>query len=99
VTAPKRERRQLAKAELLVHLAMTAERWSNDLTGTDTVCRPVAEWGDDDPFVVLCRTYDLTPAELARICHGIGDEIEARAIRAGYDNHYDPAPAPERTTR
>lgn len=93
MTGPKRERRRLAKAELLVQLAVTAEHWSRSLAGTESGVRPVAEWPSDDPFVTLCRTYALTPAELSAICHQLGDEIEARAERAGYPDHYDEVPA------
>jgi hypothetical protein len=94
VTAPKRERRRLARAELLLHLAVTVERWGKTLveagTGEGAARNPsVEEWGRDDPLGALCRTYGLSPADLAQECHRLGDEMEKRALRAGYAEHWD----------
>lgn len=86
---PKRERSRLAKAELLMHLAMTVEDWSKSLADANPGTRPVVEWPDNDPLVALCRTYRLTPADLSRLCHRLGDELENRAERAGYADHLD----------
>lgn len=47
ITVPKRERNRLAKAELWMHLAMAAERWSKSLVDADNG-RPVAEWPHDE---------------------------------------------------
>lgn len=90
---PKAERRRLAKAELLLALACTAQRWANEVTDQDGRCRPFAEWPPDDPLRTLCRTYDLRPADLGRVLTEIADEVERRAMRAGYDDHWDEVPA------
>lgn len=91
MTTPKRERVRLARAELLVHLATTLERWRGDLLreGNQNGALPPDEWPADDPFVSLARTYGLSWKDLARICDGLGDDLERRAIRTGYDDHWD----------
>lgn len=86
---PKRARVRLAKAELLVMLAVKAEEWKQMLAGT-AGCLPPDQWPDDDPFIELCRTYQLTPADLSRLCNQLGEDLEHRAIRVGYDEHLDP---------
>lgn len=94
MSAPKRERMRLAKAELLAHLASTAEGWRADLLHERPAwCSPPEEWPAEEPLVTLARTYDLSFPDLARICDALGDELEARAIRAGYDDHWDEVPA------
>lgn len=87
---PKRARARLAKAELLVMLAVKAEEWKQMLAGTAGGCLPPDQWPDDDPFIELCRTYQLTPADLSRLCNQLGEDLEHRAIRVGYDEHLDP---------
>jgi hypothetical protein len=82
-TVPKAERKRLAKAELLLNAAVTVQRWADDLTGKNPTA-PMSEWGDDDPFVSLCRRYALTPADLAKIAEGLAEQLEGRAERAGY---------------
>ena len=47
----------------------------------------------DDPLVSLSRTYRLAPADLGRVCRQVAEEAEVRAMRAGYENHYDEVPA------
>jgi len=84
----KRQRQRLAKAELLMALASTAERWKRELSG-DGGGLPPAEWPAADPFVTLCRLYRLAPADLARLCHQIGGELESRSLRAGYDERLE----------
>jgi hypothetical protein len=84
---------QLAKAELWLHLAVTADRWARECESAEPGLIPFDQWPDSDPFVTLCRTYGLTPADLARVCRQIGEEAEGRALRGGYDEHYDEAPA------
>lgn len=84
----KRQRARLAKAELLMALAGTAERWHRELSG-DGGGLPPGEWPDDDPFIALCRTYRLAPPDLSRLCHEIGGELEARALHAGYDERLE----------
>lgn len=82
-SVPRAERKRLAKAELILNLAVTAQRWADDLTGVNPTA-PFAEWGHDDPFVRLCRVYGLTPADLARLAEGLAAQLEARAERSGY---------------
>jgi hypothetical protein len=83
--APKRQRARLAKAELLLHLACTAERWRREVTDEEPGTLPFADWPPDDPLVELCRRYALAPADLARLLDQIGQEVESRALRAGYE--------------
>jgi hypothetical protein len=82
---PKRQRRRLARAELLMQLATTAERWSREVAGTEPGCRPIAEWGEADPMVTICRTYDLTAADVARVLTELAEQLENRALRGGYE--------------
>jgi hypothetical protein len=84
VTAPKSARKRLAKAELLLHLAVVAQGWANDVSDADDKTIPFAEWPADDPLKQLATTYDLTSSDLARICTQLADQLEARAERAGY---------------
>jgi hypothetical protein len=86
----KRARARLAKTELLLFLAGKAEEWKQMLDGTDKRCLPPQQWPADDPFITLCRTYQLTPLDLAKLCHSLGGDLERRALRAGYDEHLDP---------
>ncbi len=82
-TVTKRTRTRLAKAELWLQLATTAENWAGYCAlGLD---------GDppDDPLVRLARTYDLTAADLGRLLSRMGAELETRALRAGYDETWD----------
>lgn len=87
---PKRRRTKLAKSELWLALAATAQRWSDevgDKPGTGTL--PFAQWGtapgDMDPFHELCQRYDLSAADLSRILEHIAEQLENRALRNGYD--------------
>jgi hypothetical protein len=90
VVTGKRARARLAKSELLVMLAVQAEQWHKMLLDQQPGILPFAKWPDDDPLRMLCRTYDLSPADLAKLADQIGAEIEHRAERAGYADHWDP---------
>lgn len=85
MTVRKRERVRLAKAELLLYLARAAQNWGDAVSDADDQTRPFAEWPDHDPLRKLAATYDLTGADLGRICTQLADQLEARAERAGYD--------------
>ena len=90
MSTPKRERKRLAKAELLMCLAVLCETWRKGCTDEDpSHYLPFAEWADDDTFVALARTYQLTGADLGKLLWQIGGELENRAIRAGYDDYWD----------
>lgn len=80
----KAERQRLARAELWMQLAMSAERWKNELTVPGRSA-PFEDWPEDDALKRLCRVYDLTPGDLARVAEGIAEQLEARALRNGYD--------------
>lgn len=88
-TTPKRERRRLAKAELLMHLALAADAWAAMVDGSDPKCRPIEEWPADDPLVTLARTYALTPKDLAGLCRQLAQEMENRSERAGYADRWE----------
>src|ERR1700720_2732241 len=87
----KRERTRLAKAELWLPLAVKAQEGSDDVGGRTIGVRPMSEWGEDDPMVRICRTYNLTEADLARILGRMADELENRALRQGYEECWDEA--------
>lgn len=86
----KRERTRLVRAELWLHLACAAERWARLIEGegTEDGAVPFADWPKDDPLVALCRTYELTPADLARACRSVASQAETKAIAAGYDDTF-----------
>lgn len=81
---PKRQRRRLARADLIVELSMTADRWACEVDSTEPKMRPFDEWPDDDPLRTLCRVYGLAPADLAGILRDLSADLEARAERCGY---------------
>lgn len=88
----KRDRTRLARAELWLHLAMTAERWARYCEDAEPGVIPFAEYPADDPLVTLCRTYDLSPQDLARAARSVAQQAENRAIRGGYEEAWtDPA--------
>lgn len=82
----KRERVRLAKAELLMSLAVTAERWASEIEGTAEGVIPFAQWPDDDQRKTLCHTYGLSQADLVRITRGLAQEIENSSMRRGYED-------------
>lgn len=82
---PKRHRARLAKAELWMMFATSVEGWRDsvlDRPGCGTI--PFAQWPADDPIVDLARRYGLTADDLARLLASIGDQVETRAMNAGY---------------
>lgn len=96
--APKRTRKRLARATLLIHLAMTADRWARQISDQEPGVIPFADYPEDDPFVTLCRTYQLKPADLAEVCRFLGAKLERDAVTAGYEDTWDDdtRPAPVR---
>lgn len=79
----KRARKRLAKAELIMALAIKTNQWARMIDGSDG-SRPFEEWPDDDPFKELTIRYGLAPADLAKLLDGLGDDLEWRAERAGF---------------
>ena len=77
-------RKRLARAEMLMQLAMTADRWVSELAGTAPDVRPFEEWPNDEGFRVLARKYDLTKGDLVAIVRAVSVQAEQRAERAGY---------------
>lgn len=75
----KHTRNRLAKAELWMSLA--------------TLCEQFLDYCTEELEQRLQSTYDLTEADLRRILSQMGSELENRALRAGYDEIWDPAPA------
>lgn len=80
-----RERRQCAKAVLLLHLAITAGRWADEVMDRGDL-RPFDEWSAGDPRQELLDHLALTKPDLDRVLNELADELEARANRAGYDH-------------
>lgn len=95
--APKAVRMRLVKAELTQMLANYCLSKQHDLDGTNAGpdaplerrVLPVWQWPDDDPFRVLMRTYDLTALDLAKIYDQLGELLESKAARGGYDETWD----------
>lgn len=70
---------------------MKTESWRRDILGipdADGRLRviPFDQWPDDDPFRRLCRVYQLSAGDLAKVLTEIGGELEVRAMRAGYED-------------
>lgn len=86
----KRQRTRLTRAELWLHLACAAERWACGVEGSEDGTIPFADWPADDPLVTLCRTYELTPADLARACRTVASQAETKAMKGGYADALDP---------
>jgi hypothetical protein len=94
----KATRKKLAKSEGYMLVACSAQRWADEIGGKERMKR-FEDWGHDDPFVTLARTYGLTKDDLVKLFTQIGQELEDRALRLGYDQHWDEAdfePAPFR---
>lgn len=82
-------RTRLARSELLLFLAVEAEEWRRAVENRHPSYKPFEEWSnepdEEDSLAKLARVYDLTGADLGKILGGLGDELERRAMRAGYD--------------
>lgn len=86
--ALKRERMRLARSELLVALAVKTLEWQYDLDGTNAArgkVLPFDQWPPDDPFRDMCARYNLAPTDLAKLLDGLGQQLEDRAERTGYE--------------
>lgn len=82
ILPPKAERKRAAHAELLLLLSMEADLWAKQLRSRDVL--PFDQWPEDDPLRVLACSYSLTAEDLARLADTLADQLEGRAIRAGY---------------
>lgn len=80
----KRERKRLATSELWLQLAMTAQRWADEVVGKTSGVLPFVEWQADEPLKRLCATYELTPEDLSALLTIMAGSLEARAERSGY---------------
>lgn len=83
----KARRMQLAKSELWLAAAVWAQRHADscaDKPGCGT--KPFDEWHPDDPEVTIARRYGLTGGDLGKAWEALAAELEARAMRAGYDD-------------
>lgn len=90
--APKRRRVQLAKSEVWMFLATTAQRWADDVADRGGG-RPFAGWekeGEVDPFHELGRIYGLDQTDLAKLIEDQAAQLEYRAIRAGFEETWRP---------
>lgn len=74
---PKRHRMQLAKSEIYIGIA--ASNLLNDMGKPYNDGRAPEFEGD------ICRRYGLDLADIRRIADQIGNELETRAMRAGYE--------------
>lgn len=83
----KTRRMQLAKSELWLAAAVWAQSHADscaDKPGCGTI--PFEQYPADDPERQLARTYGLTGLDLAKAWEQLAAELEARAMRAGYDD-------------
>lgn len=80
---PKAERRRAARAELLLQLARSADRWAKELRNQDGGL-PFEQWHEDEPLRQMARDYALTAEDLAKLADALAKQLEDRAIRAGY---------------
>jgi hypothetical protein len=86
----KRERTRLAKAEVWMQLATTAQRWSDEVANAPTARTiPFAKWPADDPRVELAARYGLSAADLAKLLASVADQVETKAMAAGYEETWD----------
>lgn len=88
----KATRKRLAKSEVWLWLAATAQRWSDEVADKSPHTKPFAQWengGQPDPFHQLCRTYGLTQLELSRLVESVAELAESQAMRTGYEDHWD----------
>lgn len=85
MATPKAERRQLAKAELLLLMAVLAADHAKAFEGTAPGILPVDEWPATDPEVRIMRHYELTQPDMAKVWDQIAEGLESRAERAGYE--------------
>lgn len=83
ILPPKAEREQAARAELLLQLSVAADRWASELRN-ECGGLPFEQWPEDDPLRVVARSYSLTREDLARLAATLAEQLERRAIRAGY---------------
>jgi len=75
-------------------LAAKCQDWVEDVNGVSAArgrCLPFEAWSDQntDPFHQWLKTYQLDKADLERLLGQVGDEMEQRAMRAGFDEHWD----------
>jgi hypothetical protein len=81
---PKRRRVTRIKADLWMQLAMTAQRWADQVSNKAPGLIPFDQWPADDPLRQMCERHDLAPSELALIITSVADQLEARSESAGY---------------
>jgi hypothetical protein len=85
-SVPKHERKRLAKAELLIFLAMKADEWAKAVSDADDKTTPFGTWPDNEPFMDLALRYCLSGADLGKILDSLGGDLENRAERCGYSD-------------
>jgi hypothetical protein len=82
---PKRERSRLAKAELWMAVACS-HAVSDPGKDIDERGRSIHDPTYLAPEGEIMLRYGLAPADIQRIMQQIGDELENRAMRAGYED-------------
>ncbi len=82
---PKRERLRLAKAELLLDIAIQTQKLAEGCGDRSTRHTPFAKWADHDPIRQIALAYGLSGKDLDKILTKIAGELEARAMRSGYE--------------
>jgi hypothetical protein len=80
----KPQRRQHLRAELLVQLAMTLDRWGRSVVDQEPGLAPFGQWPPDDPLRELVERHELAPAEAQQECSRLAARLERLAERSGY---------------
>lgn len=88
---PKPERTRLAYAELWMMLGGVADKWRRAVSGEPGIA-PFEQWPPDDLLRSLAHTYGLNGRDLTLLLDRVGAACEARAVRAGFAEHWDPLP-------
>lgn len=67
-----------------LQLAMSAQRWADEVTDKSPGSKPLAEWPADDPLLMVMRKYDLSQADFGRLLATLAQQLENKAIASGY---------------
>lgn len=79
----KPHRNRLIKAEVHLLLAVSAERWADQVAQPEV---PIEQWAPDDPMVSILNRYDVTPKELAGLVRKVASAEETKAHSLGIND-------------
>lgn len=84
---PKRKRMQLAKSELWL-LVANSHAVTSLGEGLNEDGYATMQRGYLPPDGAIMHRYGLTPEDIQRLAAQIGAELETKAIRAGFEDHW-----------